>query len=537
MATNRPFAYNPTHISIDGTYNIGDLAVGVTRQDYNTKPGGLTWWGSPDEEQGYVIAVPVSGNTQPTPLFSGAPEGHLTLSSTYRGSDVVLSNGAQTAYQQFGYQQSVLGETLMNNDDKVMFSVLCSLSQPFTLPDSHFIGFGKTSMNYQGNPYGGYPGNDNQSIGFDSVGHYFYNGTVEQSGLPTWGDGDIIDIAVNVQGAKIWIRVNGGYWNNDSNNDPATNDSIISSFDLTNFYPVLCPGYEGTMTIQNTSSYGVPSGFTLLGVNAKASVKFLGTKVYPNPFSDSTFIGLAETYFNQSFTSATEASTWLTNNGYWNSYSQNGGNGLTPETAGDNALQIKTDFPSSQDGLYWIKNNNISGGTPFQIYADMTTDGGGWTLLLTNQNTAGWSYSNSILLNEFNPVSGGSNYSIVAYADYLKSSGTTFQYMIDAYQRNQFGGIWSAPSGYTFLNTSNTQTSITLDIKFGTWNYVNQGIEQHMPWRSTSSGLLTTSDDAGGEWWGTLVTNGGWNPAPWINGDCGLDGCMPAPGIIWYWVR
>ena len=343
MATNRPFAYNPTHVSVAGTYNIGDLAVGITKQNYNTQPGGLIWWGGPDEEQGYVIAVPVPGNTQPTPV--------------------------------------------------------------------------------------------------PPIGTVF------------------------------------------------------------------------------------------------ASVKFLGTKVYPNPLSDSTFIGLAEGYFNQSFTSATETSTWLTNNGYWNSYSQNGGNGLTPETAGDNALQIKTDFPSSQDGLYWIKNNNISGGTPFQIYADMTTDGGGWTLLLTNQNTAGWTYSNSILLNEFNPVSGGSNYSIVTYADYLKSSGATFQYMIDAYQRNQFGGIWSAPSGYTFVNTNNTQTSITLDIKFGTWNYVNQGIEQHMPWRSTSSGLLTTSDDAGGEWWGTLVTNGGWNPAPWINGDCGLDGCMPAPGIIWYWVR
>lgn len=36
---------------------------------------------------------------------------------------------------------------------------------------------------------------------------------------------------------------------------------------------------------------------------------------------------------------------------------------------------------------------------------------------------------------------------------------------------------------------------------------------------------------------GTLVTNGGWNPAPWINADCGEQGCMPNPGIIWYWVR
>jgi len=146
MPTNRAFAYNPDHISVDGTYNIGDLAVGVTRQNYNTKPGGLTWWGSPDEEQGYVIAVPVSGNTQPT---------HVP-----------------------------------------------------------------------------------------PIGTVF------------------------------------------------------------------------------------------------ASVKFLGTKVYPNPFSDSTFIGLAETYFNQSFTSATEASTWLTGNGFWNSYpipvlSLDAGNPLSYPGTGD----------------------------------------------------------------------------------------------------------------------------------------------------------------------------------------------------------
>ena len=264
-----------------------------------------------------------------------------------------------------------------------------------------------------------------------------------------------------------------------------------------------------------------------------ASVGFFRT----SGFNDTEFVDIANILLNENYNNATDASTGLTSNGYWNSYSENGGNGLTPDSAGDNAFQIKTDYSGSTDGLYWIKNDNISGGTPFQIYADMTTDGGGWTLLVTNQNTAGWTYENSILLNEFNPVSGGSNYSIVAYADYLKSSGATFQYMIDAYQRNQFGGIWSAPQSYSFVNTGNTQTSITLNTKFGTWNYNDGSIEQYMPWRSTSSGLLTTSSNPGGEWWGTLITNGGWSPAPWINADCGLDGCMPNPGIIWYWVR
>jgi hypothetical protein len=57
------------------------------------------------------------------------------------------------------------------------------------------------------------------------------------------------------------------------------------------------------------------------------------------------------------------------------------GSGLTSSSAATSAKQIKQNYPSSPNGVYWITNTNINGGTPFQIYADMTTDGGGWMLL------------------------------------------------------------------------------------------------------------------------------------------------------------
>jgi hypothetical protein len=67
MATARPFAYNPPpNAVIAGTEQVGSLAVGIPTSGFTNNP---QFWNGPDEELGYVIAVPVSGNTQPTPIF------------------------------------------------------------------------------------------------------------------------------------------------------------------------------------------------------------------------------------------------------------------------------------------------------------------------------------------------------------------------------------------------------------------------------------------------------------------------------------
>lgn len=221
--------------------------------------------------------------------------------------------------------------------------------------------------------------------------------------------------------------------------------------------------------------------------------------------------------------------------------------GLSPETASSSAFQIKQDYPNSVDGFYWIKNTNINSGTPFKIYADMTTAGGGWTLILKNSSYIGWTFSNAISLNSYNPFTKNTditssstlNYSIISWADFIKKSASGFQYMIDAYNRNSFGGIWTANAPYSFVSTSNANTNITLNTNYGGWSYNsnNDGISQRMPWLGyvgANTGFYSLASGSG-NWWGTLIANNGYySPAPWIGT---LGGNAANPDIIWYWVR
>ena len=142
MATSRPFKYNPSGTPISGTLQVGSVSVALGSIDFS----GGGWWNGADEELGYVICKPVPLDNQDTPV----PGDDLILSSTYRGVDISLSNGNQTAYQQFGYQMTGLGETLISGTDLVMFSIYYTTLTPTTLPQSRFIGVGKTTMNYQG---------------------------------------------------------------------------------------------------------------------------------------------------------------------------------------------------------------------------------------------------------------------------------------------------------------------------------------------------------------------------------------------------
>jgi len=111
----------------------------------------------------------------------------------------------------------------------------------------------------------------------------------------------------------------------------------------------------------------------------------------------------------------------------------------------------------------------------------MTINGGGWTLILCKKSpNPVWSNTEAILRNENSP-SINSNYSIIGYADYIKKSSSSFQCRIDANTRGNHGGIWTANRNYSFVSASNANTNITLNSKFGTWDYAYDGVEERMP--------------------------------------------------------
>jgi len=212
-----------------------------------------------------------------------------------------------------------------------------------------------------------------------------------------------------------------------------------------------------------------------------------------------------------------------------------GGDGRTPQSAALSCRTILDLFGITISQAYYI--NTTDG--PVRTYCDMTRNGGGWTLLVTSANS-GWLPSDVLLKGGNSSWTDNtfitSDFSILQYADAIKTepfvSSSRMQVRLEANQFGAWGGIFNTSRRYSFVSSYNTQTDFQLQTQFSSYTFPNDnGIEQRMPYLGTTQGLLTTSTYYSTAWWGTLISNAGYNPAPWIAP------AMTNPGTIWYWMK
>ena len=221
--------------------------------------------------------------------------------------------------------------------------------------------------------------------------------------------------------------------------------------------------------------------------------------------------------------------------------------GSSPSKASTSALAIKQLTNTTNDGFYWIKVNGFNNDQPFEIYADMNTDGGGWTLVHTVVGpNGGWNNTN-ILSKNINTPSTTSNYSILGAVDGIKQSGT-WNFMVEASTttgwpngRGSKGGIFSADSTASFEDSTPRNGGFARLQDFPNSNFGNGNMYERVPWINQGNGspypkALFTTFPGSPNWWGTITEGGSptsYITGPWMSSASGGG----ADQYKWVWVR
>jgi len=192
---------------------------------------------------------PVDFTTTVVDSVSGLPVGNLTFST-----DSALTVKA-SLYQQFDItSKTVLTTYPIQTTDKAMFSFKIDNLANTGFPHVIQVGIGTHQTNLEDVlGVNGRAGGNVSSYAFRSDG-FDTNGNT----TPTFTTGDVVDVAVDRINGKIWLRVNGGLWNNDVTQNPTL---TIGGFDIS--YITVLTGGNNTVVTGNIVYPGV-------------SIKYLG---------------------------------------------------------------------------------------------------------------------------------------------------------------------------------------------------------------------------------------------------------------------
>ena len=253
-------------------------------------------------------------------------------------------------------------------------------------------------------------------------------------------------------------------------------------------------------------AYPVASGDHPTQVSGVTSyVGFYGTKNMSNPLNESTFLDLTNAVFNQNFITSNDASSWLTTNGFWNSWvmtsatptpTPTGTSAVTPTptpsvtysltptpTRTSEVTATPTPTPTSEGAggagvgswFFYSDEGNMNAGPPSAngnaLFLNTTNNtetynpnytGGTFNIYLAPNDSTGTSYAT-----EFNGLSTGGTITLSQNGDTATYTLTSGQAVLVGPPGNQFF-FMNITSG-TQTKTSNAPfvSGTTISIIFG----------------------------------------------------------------------
>ena len=198
----------------------------------------------------------------------------MVFDPAYTGNHITISDRGLTVKARSGMvgEPTSLMTHAINPNEKVMFSITIDVFPPNTA-DLTSVGIANHQANVET-----WLGSEINSLGFWDDGYLYATGHSGVGGFPTFQyNGAIVDVAVDRLNNLIWMRVDGGPWNNNVSANPATRQGGVDISKIPGIvYPGVNPIYgnstEGKISINTTAKYSVPLEFNFIGTEQGAWV-------------------------------------------------------------------------------------------------------------------------------------------------------------------------------------------------------------------------------------------------------------------------